>query len=444
MNKISKGIYLDNLNKIIFKFNDVGEDLLKDKNKIFLDFIYQNTIKIGSQNILKKYFLTSPNYATKAEFIISNNCNMRCKYCYSFEERNNKKIKYEKAVAVIDRLINNAILKNCITGRDKKIYLYFHGGGEPSCEFELLKKIVDYAKMATSRNKTELHLEISTNLSLKDKEILDFYVENDFFVHISMDGIEKIQNYQRPYANGSPSFGVVKKNIDYISQKNISFSIRLTITDFSVNYTVESVKFLKSMYPNVCFIKLAPLECTSESQLNHMNPPTHQAYLKSLSSLEKIEWDTRSLYYSVFGEKNSLINSGMCASTRFEQLIISPEGIISTCHEDQSEKYSYGIIDENGIIHINENKVDEMKSDDYKNIMEGLCSKCSIRSLCMGGCKHRRHSQNKELFCCIEKYITIKHIKNLVNNIEKYDLKNKIFNLKINDNVAYIQMIFLE
>ena len=75
-----------------------------------------------------------------------------------------------------------------------------------------------------------------------------------------MDGIKRVQDYQRPYANGSTSFATVDRNIRYLSKRNALFSVRLTITDKSLSYAFESVKYLREMFPNIRFIKLAPLE----------------------------------------------------------------------------------------------------------------------------------------------------------------------------------------
>jgi uncharacterized protein len=426
MERICDGIYIDNQKMLLMRLNSEGENLYESRNSDFIDTVNEHVATFSEIDYLGKVMSIMPNTATKAEFILSNNCNMGCIYCYSAGNRNSNKINLEHAFSVIDRLISNSIVKYIKIGRNKKIYLSFHGGGEPSYEFDILKSIVEYATQKASISRTKIIFEITTNLSMDDNKILDFYIENNFFIHISMDGIEDLQNYQRPYADGSKSFSTVIRNISYISKNNILFSIRLTVTDYSISRIVESVKYFRSKFPTVRFIKLAPLQICDESSKNKVKPPYLSQYIKVLEDIDSILWNDEEKHISVFGEEDSLFNSGMCASVRFEQIIVSPEGIITSCHEDPlSDQFKYGYISsENGVI-IEDDKVKSLKKDRLNNISNGRCSNCSIRLLCMGGCKQRMLSPSSDMFCVIEKYSLIKHIKNTFNNINP-DSKNYI------------------
>lgn len=410
---------------LLIKLDDLGEKLYSMKNSSFLNILKQQTNKFTDIERIDSISSISPNLATKAEFILGNRCNMRCIYCYSFDNRNNHVLQFEKAICVINRLIRNSIIKSFKLGKKKRIYLSFHGGGEPSCEFDVLEKIVEYAKQESAKYGVELFLEITTNLSQCDDRILDYYIDNRFFVHVSMDGIEFVQNFQRPMIDGSKSFNIVNRNIAYLSNHNARFSIRLTITNYSLKYALDSVKYLKSNFQNVKFIKLAPLESTVQSQQHLVCPPDVQEYIKVLEAVDDLEWSEEENYLSVFGETATLINSGLCASVRFEQLIVTPEGIITTCHEDPlSDAFKIGNITENGNLFIDGKVVDGLKKEYVDNIKYGSCNQCEFRMICMGGCKHRRSSSDREMFCTIEKYMLVKHIKRVFehfSSLEKSD-----------------------
>ena len=334
MERICNGIYIENSKMLLIKFDSNGEELFTKGDLDFVNEVKTQIATYKDYNYVERVLSIMPSTATKVEFILSNKCNMGCIYCYSSANRNTSVLNLKQASAIIDRLISNTIVKNLKLGKERKIGISFHGGGEPSCEFDLLKDIVEYAKNAASKNRTKLYLEITTNLSQDNDNVLDFYLDNDFFIHISMDGIEHVQNYQRPYADGSDSFSKVIRNISYLSKRNALFSIRMTVTEYSIAHAVDSVKYIKQMFPNVRFIKLAPLQISEESQRNVVKPPQLTEYLKILEEIDFLLRNENSQYLSVFGEADTIVNSGMCASVRFEQIIISPEGIITTCHED--------------------------------------------------------------------------------------------------------------
>jgi uncharacterized protein len=446
MERICDGIYINNSERVLIKFDENGENLFLQGDLDFVNIANAQISTYHDYNYTEKILSIMPNTATKAEFILSNKCNMGCIYCYSSINRNTNTLSFKQASAVIDRLVANSVIKNLKLGRARKIYLSFHGGGEPSCEIDLLKNIVEYAKNTTSKNHTRLYLEITTNLSQENDYILDFYLDNDFFIHISMDGIENVQNHQRPYADGSNSFSTVARNISYLSKRNALFSIRLTVTNYSVAYAVESVKYLRKMFPNIRFIKLAPLETSEESQQNAIKPPQLADYIKIMEEIDSLSWNEDSQYLSVFGEADTIVNSGMCASVRFEQIIISPEGIITTCHEDPlSEYFSFGKVSKEGIIEIDTEKVHTLKKERCENIISGKCSKCAFRLLCMGGCKHRMLTKDRNMFCAIEKYTLTKHIKKIFSDtrINDIGLECKRVEYSVNGNKGFMEIISL-
>ncbi len=163
-------------------------------------------------------------------------------------------------------VLANAAVKKIMTGREKRISQSFHSGGEPTYEFDLLKAVADYSLLEAEKSGTEVSFEISTNLVFKDETILDYFIHNHFLIHVSIDGVEKVQNTQRPYINGSATFETVIRNMDYIMNKGGQASARLTVTGYSVNYIIDSVTFLAKRYPQLEFIKLEPLETTPQSE----------------------------------------------------------------------------------------------------------------------------------------------------------------------------------
>lgn len=176
---------------------------------------------------------------------VTQNCNLRCKYCVysgSYENRvhSNKRMSFETAQKAIDFLHKHSSLSAAVS-----VGFY---GGEPLLEFELIRKCVDYAKKVFDGK--DLSFTITTNATLLTEEIMNFFVKNHFYVTISFDGPQKIQDKNRVMADGKQgSFDVVMKNVEKFLNKypnfyeHINFNAVLDPTndfecsnDFFMNY----------------------------------------------------------------------------------------------------------------------------------------------------------------------------------------------------------------
>lgn len=99
---------------------------------------------------------TPPQWSSKAQtitFVVTEDCNLRCKYCYITHKASNKKMSFETAKKFIDY-----ILTADIETADSVIVDFF--GGEPFMEVSLVDKISDYFIDKNIRIKSSLVLEL--------------------------------------------------------------------------------------------------------------------------------------------------------------------------------------------------------------------------------------------------------------------------------------------
>ncbi len=151
---------------------------------------------------------------------VTQNCNLRCKYCVysgSYENRvhSNKRMSFETAQKAIDFLYNHSGLSTAVS-----VGFY---GGEPLLEMELLKRCVKYAREIF--NGKDLSFTITTNATLLTEDTMNFLVENEFYVTISFDGPQQIQDKNRVMADGKQgSFCTVMENVETFLKKYPNFS----------------------------------------------------------------------------------------------------------------------------------------------------------------------------------------------------------------------------
>jgi len=169
--------------------------------------------------ILSRDFYSS--YLSKQGFYIlllevTTACNMRCKYCgYSglyikARTHGNISMNFKTARKAIDlylSLLDKYKLDNPY--REPRISFF---GGEPLLNIRLIKDVVKYVK---ARIKDEFNVEFSmtTNGTLLNTDVIEFLVDNNFNVAVSLDGPKEEHNRNRVFPGGRGSFDVVFENI---------------------------------------------------------------------------------------------------------------------------------------------------------------------------------------------------------------------------------------
>jgi len=147
---------------------------------------------------------------------ITQNCNFLCDYCpYSQgkeslgRKHTDKSMSFETAKKGIEFLLERS--------RDSgSIHVSFYGG-EPLLEFDMIKEIVPYAKQKFIGK--HLRLNMTTNASLLTASILNYLVENEINIMISLDGPKEIHDKNRKFAiNGHGTFDIIMERLNLIKE----------------------------------------------------------------------------------------------------------------------------------------------------------------------------------------------------------------------------------
>lgn len=168
---------------------------------------------------------------------LTDQCNFRCKYC--FVHHNPRRMKLETA-----RQACEYVLKSKAEVKNVSFF-----GGEPMLEFTaIIKPLVEEFG-------DRIRFNITTNGSLLTEDIIDFFFDYDIPILLSIDGCKEVQNENRPFVDGSPSFDSVVKNIPYLLLKFPGTLFRATLTKFSIPYMYKSYKFAEHMgFKHIAFI----------------------------------------------------------------------------------------------------------------------------------------------------------------------------------------------
>jgi uncharacterized protein len=151
--------------------------------------------------------LASPPAPTVIQLAVSGECTLRCEYCYAgfgrFLGSSRSRFVELETVQRAVCLLSNAAVQNVGVGLL---------GGEPLLHPQLGSILSSAREQADQLGKT-ITFSLDTNgtcLSSEHLELLSRYHVN---VSVSLDGPPDVQNQQRPYADGSPSYETVARTI---------------------------------------------------------------------------------------------------------------------------------------------------------------------------------------------------------------------------------------
>ena len=180
------------------------------------------TIEHPASMILEQYMDTRMKQLTLQ---VTQQCNLRCEYCvysgtYTHNRTHaNKRMSFEIAKKAIEFFLERSWARSDVT-----IGFY---GGEPLLEFELIKQCVEYTKAQVEGKHIKFNM--TTNGTLLRDEVVDFLVEHDFMLGISLDGAKDEHDASRKFSNGEGSFETIIRNIERIKQRYPAYDAKISI-----------------------------------------------------------------------------------------------------------------------------------------------------------------------------------------------------------------------
>jgi len=116
-------------------------------------------------------------------------------------------------------------------------------GGEPLIGFATIKEAVQASEKYRMTHQTPMPaFSITTNGTLIDREVIDFFKRYHFSVTISLDGPRHINDQQRQFPSGKGTYDIIRKKIDLLRDAGVEIGIEAVFTDNHRNFkeTIES------------------------------------------------------------------------------------------------------------------------------------------------------------------------------------------------------------
>lgn len=182
-------------------------------------------------------------------FIVTEECSMRCTYCYQHDKSSNH-MNFETAKKFIDYILSGE--KNFNSYIDSKNSLgciLDFIGGEPFLEIDLIDQIVDYFREQTFKLNhpwaTKFKINIASNgLAYFEPKVQEFIRKNNdmLSLSISIDGNKELHDKCRIDVNGDPTYERAMAAMNhYVTHFHGYRGSKLTIAPANVNYLYDAV-----------------------------------------------------------------------------------------------------------------------------------------------------------------------------------------------------------
>lgn len=353
-------------------------------------------------------------------FEVTDRCNMFCAYCgygsfyNDYDNRENKDLRVDTAIRLLNYLSyywNSS--KNM--SHDKNIYIGYYGG-EPMKSMSFIREVVDYVKHMNMLH-NRFSFSITTNALLLENH-MDFLVENDFNLLISLDG-DRENNEYRVFKSGKPSYDHIFKSINSLRKKYPEY-FKEKVNFNAVFHNKNTVEDLFSYFKET-FDKIPAV---NELSTTGINPEKREEFLATYSSItrdlsqsKKYETLQHEMFLNLptvkdmiiflhqYGgctfrdypslvfphKKGSRIPTGTCAPFS-RKLFVTVNGKILPC-ERIGHQFSLGYVDDNHV-ELDAEAISRFYNGHF-DVLRPMCKRCYNINACQECLFHMEFKEGK-------------------------------------------------
>ncbi|EGC03275.1 MULTISPECIES: thioether cross-link-forming SCIFF peptide maturase [Ruminococcus] len=346
--------------------------------------LYNDKI-LFSEDDYEKFALASVASPIKAMCLhVSHDCNLRCKYCFAstgdFGE-GRKLMDFETAKRAIDFLIEKSY------GRKFLEVDFF--GGEPSMNFDVVMKTVEYARSREKECDKVFRFTTTTNGMHLTDDMIDFINREMYNVVLSIDGRKEVNDRVRVRVDGTGCYDLITKNFKRLVDKrgnDKDWYVRGTYTKYNLDFSEDVMHLYDLGFEQ---ISVEPVMADPKEPYAITEADLPRIFKEYEVLAEKIAGIRKSGKFINFFHFMLDLDQGPCAIKRLrgcgcgnEYVAVTPDGDIYPCHQFVGvEEYKMGSLYD-GSFNM------EMKNDFARAHVytKPECKKCWAKFYCSGGC----------------------------------------------------------
>ncbi len=314
---------------------------------------------------------------------VAHTCNHNCSYCFASQGKYHGEralMSFEVGKRALDFLVENS-------GTRRNLEVDFFGG-EPLMNFDVVKKLVAYARSIEKEKNKNFRFTLTTNGVLIDDDVIEFSNREMSNVVLSLDGRKEVHDkFRVDYAGNGSWEKIVPKFQKFVQARGgKNYYMRGTFTHHNPDF-LEDVRAMLDLGFNE--LSMEPVVCAAgdPSELTQDDLPIVLKQYEKLAEL-MIEREEAGNPFSFYHYMIDL-KGGPCIYKRIsgcgsgtEYMAVTPWGDLYPCHQFVGEeKYKLGDVF-GGVT--NKLAQDEFASCNVYAREE--CKDCWAKLYCSGGC----------------------------------------------------------
>ena len=368
--------YSDRADVTAAELDEMLEDIaaLKAAGKLFTEDVYAD----------RAFDFKNRHTELKALCLhVAHTCNLNCSYCFAAQGKYHGEralMSFETGKRALDFLVENSENR-------KNLEVDFFGG-EPLMNFDVVKRLVAYARSIEKEKNKNFRFTLTTNGVLLDDEVAEFANRECHNVVLSLDGRKEVHDRLRKTVNGQGSYDViVPKFQEFVKKRgNKGYYVRGTFTKNNIDFTNDIFHMADLGFTE---LSMEPVVCAPDEPyaLNEADLPTlfeqYEILAKEMLKRKKEGRPFTFYHYMLDLEGGPCIYkriSGCGSGT--EYLAVTPWGELYPCHQFVGDpKYSLGNIYD-GI----QNTELQQEFKLCNAYARPDCKDCWAKLYCSGGC----------------------------------------------------------
>ena len=319
---------------------------------------------------------------TTLELIVTEDCNLKCTYCFEKDMHGSKKMSLKVAQAAIDLLFD-------YSQEEEELHLTYFGG-EPLLNFPLIKSITEYVEKKEELSGKKVRFNMTSNGLLLNESMAKYLARHEIKVLLSIDGSKLSHDLCRVDKKGHGTFERSIKRFKILKKFQPWIGARMTVVPSNVLRLYEDVVGLHNLGINQFFIcHVTGIEWSKEDVESfglQMRRIAHWYREKSSQDLRISELDEEDDGLSFFG----------CHAAK-NSISVSTNGEISPCSKILSLNnkqliYKLGDV-EYGLINI-PNRAELISCSKLRS----ACNALQIAESFRGGCFAANYEDNGDIF----------------------------------------------
>ena len=339
--------------------------------------------------------LKERNRAIKALCLhVAHTCNLTCDYCFAAQGKYHGEralMSFEVGKRALDFLIENS-------GSQYNLEVDFFGG-EPLMNWDVVKRLVEYARNIEKAAGKNFRFTLTTNGVLIDDDVIEFSNREMTNVVLSLDGRPEIHDRLRRTPNNKGSYDLIVPKFQKFAaaRGKGEYYMRGTFTHNNVEFTKDIFHMADLGFTE---LSMEPVVCAPDdpSALTEADLPVlfeqYEILAREMLTRKKEGRPLTFYHYMIDLERGPCVYkriSGCGAGT--EYFAVTPWGELFPCHQFVGDEvYSMGNVFD-GVT--NAPMLERFKA--CNAYAREACSDCWAKLFCSGGCAANAYHSNGDI-----------------------------------------------